>query len=358
MPIISLQRRLRQAGRIRIGAKVPTRNGGSRPSKLDAFRFTSPDEAAIAAVADAYGGEVQKWDGAAVGMQWEVYAKVTELDIIVPPTDIAFSQWYELWSGGGCQRRCDGERNILNDSPCVCDPSSPECKPTTRLNVILSQIEGIGVWRLESHGYNSAAELSGSIEVLKVMQARGAMVPGRLLLEQRQSKRIDPASGKAETFNFAVPVLDFKFNVAQVASGGPPVTPLPSGVPEPLSVAEQIGATEPRELQRRSNAAAPLPDTGLKPKTVAKDATPGGASTRSMRRLMALIRGNKDVPDDDDARHEWAAIALDHPVKSFNDLTQAEVSKLSDIAEGKAPLVPDEKQDEKKYDENDPERPF
>ncbi len=45
--IIDLQRRLREVGRIRIGEKVATSNGRSRPSKLSTFRFTSRDRQVI-----------------------------------------------------------------------------------------------------------------------------------------------------------------------------------------------------------------------------------------------------------------------------------------------------------------------
>ena len=38
-PIISLQRRLREAGRIRLGEKVATKNGKTAPSTLSEFRF-------------------------------------------------------------------------------------------------------------------------------------------------------------------------------------------------------------------------------------------------------------------------------------------------------------------------------
>lgn len=385
MPILTIQKKLRQAGRIRIGAKVATKNGGSRPSKLDAFRFTSPDRYVIEAVADVYGGDVQQWDGG-VGDQWEVYAKTTDIEVLVPPADLTLSQYYEAWTGGGCVRRCDGITNILTDSPCVCTPDDRECKPTTRLNVLLAAIEGIGVFRLESHGYNSAAELGGSIDVLKSMQDRFALVPGRLMLEQRQSKKVDPVTGKTERFDYCVPVLDFRVNVAQyqmhpspthaALTSGPPVTTIPREDFSTPSIAEQLqAAQEPRVRPTRSNAAATLPRTGVKPRgmsTVAEpdevidppprtkpepkaDRTPGGASTASVRKLMATVRGNKDVPSDtDEERYEWAAIALDHPVASFNDLSQNEVSRLIDVASGKAPLIPDAPG----YANDDPERPF
>ena len=345
-----MQRRLRQAGRIRTGTKVPTKNGGTRPAKLESFRFTSPDQAAIEAVAEVYGGDPQVWEGASVGTQWEVFAKATELDIVVPPTDIAFSQWYEMWSGGGCQRRCDGVTNILSDSPCACDPENPDCKPTTRLNVILAPIEGIGVWRLESHGYNSAAELGGSIEVLKTMQARGTLIPGRLLLEQRQSKVIDQKTGKAETFNFAVPVLDFKLSVAAIANGNghgqlvAGVTPIQSGVPAVPSVAEQLSA-KPVERPARSNAAAQLPSTGLKPRGMSTEIESDDKPKLKTNKLFALIGGRKDIED----RHQWASGVLERPIESFTELTQQDVTTLENWFKATP---------EKQYAPDDPERPF
>jgi hypothetical protein len=371
MPIVTLQRRLRSAGRIRLGAKVPTANGKSRPDKLASFRFTSPDRNAIEAVAEEFGGTVQQWEGAPVGTQWEVFAEAQSLDVVVPPTDIAFSQFFEDWTGGICRKRCDGVTNLIADEPCTCDPEKPDCRPTTRLNVMLAALSGIGVWRAESHGWNSASELSGSIEVLKAMQARGtmgAMVPGRLMLEQRQSKSTD-ASGKVQTFNFAVPVLDFNISVAALVSGErlPAVTPLARETPAIPSVAEQLlAATEAEPPPRRSNAAASIPRTGLKPRGLPTDLeepapspsngpTTGGASAASLRKLMAMCRGSDLVPNDDEARHEWAALALDRPVSSFTDLTQEEVSRLIDVAAGKTPLIADAP---KVYADDDPMRPF
>jgi Recombination directionality factor-like len=76
------------------------------------------------------------------------------------------SQWYQMWSGGGCQRRCDGETEQLTQEPCKC-PADPErrnalaktggaCKPTTRVNVMLPDLPDLGVWKIESRGYDEA----------------------------------------------------------------------------------------------------------------------------------------------------------------------------------------------------------
>lgn len=334
MPIISLQKRLRQSGRIRIGAKVATKNGGTRPDKLETFRITSPDQNVVQAIAEIYGGDVQPWEDAPIGDQWEVYTKSTSLDVLVPPADISYSSFMELWSGAGCQRRCDGETELLTDSPCMCDKDNLSCKPTTRLNVILSAIEGVGVFRLESHGWNAASELAGTIDVLRAIHPN-TMVPGRLVLEQRQSKRIDPKTGKQETYNFSVPNLDLKVSVASlgVSEPVPGVTPIQSAPTVLPSISDQVlAATEHTPKPKRANAAAELPSTGLKPRSVAQDKTEGGASQASMRRLFAIVNGNKDIDSSDDGRKAWASTILGRAVTTFNNLTPEEIQELSDIA--------------------------
>lgn len=359
IPIIDLQRRLREAGRIRIGTQVATAKGGTRPAKIDKFRFTSSDEQSINAVAGLYGGIPQRWDGAPVGEQYEVYSESSALDVIVPPVDLAWSQWMEAWTAGGCTKRCDGQTNVLNDSPCSCDLDSPDCKPTTRLGVILSDLDGIGIWRLQLHGWNGAQELLGTIEVLRTLQARGQMAPARLLLEQRQSKR----DGK--TFNFAVPVLDLQFNVAALAAApasapqiGSGVTPIPTEVLPVPDISDQLHAVDVTPApSRRANAAVPLPPTGLAPRPavpvtddeepkpthaparastsaeLSSDSTPGGASRRSVRRLFALLGGLGIRTDEE--RHTWATDSLGVKVESYNDLSQEQVYALSDAAAGK-----------------------
>ncbi len=192
-PILDIQRRMREVGRIRIGEQVPNSNGkGTHPAKLNAFRLTSQDEAVIRRAAEVYGGEPRKWEDAPTGAQWEVYTTAKAIDVIVPPVAYAFSQFYELWSGGGCQRRCDGNTEMISDSNCMCDPDERECKPHSRLSLILSDIEGFGVWRLDTQGWNAATELAGTIEVLEMLQGRGQMVPARLLLVR--ARRASPAS--------------------------------------------------------------------------------------------------------------------------------------------------------------------
>lgn len=221
MPIIDLQQRQRELGRIRIGQKATGSNGKERPAKLDKFRFTSASEPLISAIAALYGGEVLPWENDGLS-QFEVFTQASRVPILLPPQPI--SQWYELWSGGGCQRRCDGRTNVLKDSPCVC-PSDPleratlaaqgrACKPTTRLNVLLRDVPGIGVWRLESHGFHSAVELPMVAEFLARATEAGTYLPADLALVRRSSKT--PGVGKRE---WMVPVIEVGATPRELMSG-------------------------------------------------------------------------------------------------------------------------------------------
>ena len=210
-PILDIQRRLREAGRIRIGDTVATSGKRGRPVKLETFRFTSADRRSIDAVARLYGGIIQPWAGAPTGEQFEVITEAKSIPVVLPPGPLAMTQWYEEWSGGGCVRRCDGMTETISDAPCSCDPDERECKPHTRLSLILRDLEGIGTWRLDTSGWNAATELSGAMDLVGMLQTQGRLVTGRLVLNQRQSKR----DGK--TMNFAVPGLDLDVNVAAMS---------------------------------------------------------------------------------------------------------------------------------------------
>ena len=222
MPIIDLQVRFRELGRIRIGQQVASGNGRKRPDKLEHFRLTSPSKALIESAAEAFGGTVAAWTSPA-GSQWEVVTTTDTLDVVLLP-DMALTQWNELWKGGGCERRCDGDRETLSDKPCMC-PAEPAarrelaakglaCKPTTRLSVMLPALPDIGIWRLETHGWYGATELLGSLHIAGL--SGESAVRARLRLEQRETKR--PGQ---PTMRYGVPVLELPgLSVDRMLSGG------------------------------------------------------------------------------------------------------------------------------------------
>ncbi len=153
-PIIDLQRRMTQVGRIRLGERV---SPGGRPTRLERWKLTSRDQTRLEAAAGVFGGKVEPWDGH--DGEFALHTETDNLPILLLPNQ-TISQAYELWSGGGCQRRCDGEQEQLSDGPCLCDPENRECKPHTRLSVMLPDVAGLGVWRLDSTGWYAAVELA------------------------------------------------------------------------------------------------------------------------------------------------------------------------------------------------------
>ena len=289
--ILHLQRRLAEVGRIRLGQQVETRGGKTRPERLSTFRLTSRDKRRIEQAAELYGGTPGEWQSQS-GPQWEVVTDTDTLDVIVPPSEMAFSQAYELWGSGGCLRRCDGVNESLSDGPCLCDPDDRECSIHTRLSVMLRDLPGLGVWRVDTSGYYAAVELGAAVQVIQAAAGSGVMLPARLRLEQRRTKRQGESA-----HDFAVPVLDIDVSPGQLMGGrtgavqlagrvqeglaeiedvvpaSSYMTPVPESVPEgPVpSVAEQAREVEQdRPKARRSNAAEPIPSTGVKPRPAAE----------------------------------------------------------------------------------------
>jgi hypothetical protein len=205
MPILGIQQQQTEVGRIRLGVKVGP--GRGRPTKLDRLRFTSPRQLLVDTIASLYGGKVEPWQPPKGNAQWQVITTVTEVPVLIPPQDPADSQWFEMWSAGGCQRRCDGQTEKLTKQPCLClaqgcMPEKRDCKMHTRLRVMLEDVPGLGCWRVDTGSYYAAVELPGIAALLAT--AQGA-IPGKLVLDQRTVTR--QVDGKPQTFNFAVPTL-------------------------------------------------------------------------------------------------------------------------------------------------------
>jgi hypothetical protein len=327
MPIIDIQRRLAQTGRIRIGEVVHATNAQgkayTRPKKSETFRLTSSSESAIISVAKKYGGNPQIWEDAPAGRQWEVMTESMVLDILIPPESMSFSQYYELWSGGGCQRRCNGAFQVPSEEDCVCDPNNRECKPHTRLSVMLADLPGAGLWRLDTQGWNAANEISGAFELATLIsKARGiSILPGVLRLDQRETKRPD-ATGKPVTRKFAVPVIDFDLDLAALARGtqvaiSSPITPI-SDDGEPLSVAEQLERVNtPVEKPKRSNAAEPIKPTGIAPRArgvVHEDDEPVSSAKSPFDAAFGMLVDEEQV----EARSKFIAAKLSLPTSSWN----------------------------------------
>ncbi len=226
MPILDLQRRMRQLGEIRIGhavdtGKVSQRTGKpiKRPVKLNKFRFTSASRPILEEVAALYGGKVQPWTPANGGpSEFEVFSTTDRLPVLIPPRD-AVSQWYELYNGSKCIRRCDGRIEQKSDQSCMCNPDNRQCSITTRVNVMLRDVPALGQWLLVSKGYYAAVELPPAAELLA--QA-GGYVAGWLGMEEKAVVRDE---GPAR---FMVPTLDVEITPAALMTGN--ITGAPAAV--------------------------------------------------------------------------------------------------------------------------------
>ena len=241
-PLAELGRTPEQ-GRIRLGVKT------ERAMKsLDTFRFTSPDKAAIEQIAFIYGGTVKSWTPPRQKQQqWEVITTTSEIRVYLPPRSI--DVWYEEWSGGGCQRRCDGvtaevplktpDGMDIDTVPCLCETeNSMTCAPYTRLRVVLPEVRFGGVWRLESKGWNAANEMPGMAGMMEQMQAIG-LAECHLILEKRTK-----VSG-GQTKHFVVPRLSMDASPQEIMAGGGQATALESPPPTPTSVpALPVGVQE------------------------------------------------------------------------------------------------------------------
>lgn len=328
MPIVNLQVRAMELGRIRMGDK----GDKGQPRKLSTFRLTSQNRALLNAAAERYGGEVTPWKENPG--HFELYTTAQEIPFMAAPMEI--SQWYEHWSGGGCLRRCDGETEINTDRACVCDPDSRECKMTTRFSVMLHELPGVGVWRLETHGFYAATELPAQAGLLIRLAWKGRFVPATLAIESREIKRPNEPLKK-----FIVPVIRTPFSFAELLEAH-------------AQALDITGASQPSTLEApalRQIAAAPTAPARQMPAQVGgrdstqrrvaapvsegRDAastrsTPSTASTRSTRQTARCSSSqqeneNRQPPSDPDD------LSLDDPPTSTDAATPAQLEAIAKL---------------------------
>jgi hypothetical protein len=219
-----------EQGRIRTGNQVETASGKMRANKLESFRFTSHDEAAISQIADKYGGEARLWKGApGRAKQWEVLTPLARIGVVLPPDCLGDGITYEHWGGGYCLRRCDGEVCAqpsmtsegaeMGEGPCVCatEPGPALCKAKLRLTVILRDIPFGGGWRLETTSENAVRELPGMVDLIHSLQEKQGLSSAVLVLDQRTKHAV--VKGKVQTRHFGVPMLAVNHSLDEIQEG-------------------------------------------------------------------------------------------------------------------------------------------
>lgn len=216
--ILDLQHRNRTLGKIRAGTSEPSKNGRRRPVRSDTFIITSEYEHFVQSAYDTYGGIMDQWQPQGSGpAQWRVVTDEVALDAILMPGERSpLTQAYETWSGGGVQRRCNGQIERRSGEACLCKrqwgedewwrkaPVGKACKPTTRINLMLPEIPDIGVWLFETHSYHAALELPAHVMLMRRAIGTQIPIPVRLFLTQRRVIR------DGETKHFPVPALELR----------------------------------------------------------------------------------------------------------------------------------------------------
>lgn len=216
----NIQARAAEHGRLRTGYTQ-----GNRPMRSPNWVVTSHSEEHVRKAAELWGGEPEQWQPLnSTISQWRVITKASSIEALITPGD-PLNQYNEMWSKGGCQRRCDGETELLTRQPCLCAARFGEdwhlqkkgtvCSTTSRLNVMLPDLSGMGMWRAETHSFYAAQEWGGMVDmVLAGTDGRG-FVPVNLRIEPRQ--RV--ANG--ETKKFPVVVVELRGVTPRQALAGP-----------------------------------------------------------------------------------------------------------------------------------------
>lgn len=216
-PIAQMHRQMPTAGRLRSGRK----GAKGQPEKLATWRATSHDREAVEQIAAIYGGTVEEWsDPKVADGQYEVVTDARDVRVVLPPDPLGGTPIYEMWSGGGCQRRCDGvtcstvvqgpDGGEPGEVDCICDRKGVlECGLKTRLSVVLPDVRFAGVWRVDTGSAHAAHELPGMVDMVASLVGAGQLPYALLGLEQRQKP------GK----RFGVPVLRLPTTMEGLVAG-------------------------------------------------------------------------------------------------------------------------------------------
>lgn len=272
--LLNIQRRAAEHGRLRTGYTQ-----GNRPVRSSTWVVTSHSEEHVRTAATLWGGEVEKWKPLnSTTEQWRVITKASSIEALITPGD-PLNQYNELWSAGGCQRRCDGQTELLSRQPCLCAARFGEdwhqqkkgtvCSTTSRFNVMLPDLSGMGMWRAETHSFYAASEWGGMVDIVLAGTDGRGFVPVTLRIEPRQVVR------EGKTKKFPVVVVELRGVTPRQALAGPLPTALaldPSGAraaalaieaPKPDYLAQAEGALTVDDVQdvyRAAHAAGHLTD--------------------------------------------------------------------------------------------------
>lgn len=308
--VLDVQRRGQQLGRLRMGETLVSQKGNPYPARTDTFLFTTGSRYAAEIVGAKFGGQAGPWS--VDPRQFAVLTTETAIFVTIPPRDGIVSQSYEMWNAGGAIRRCDSQRDEISGKPCSCPHAEdtgnadevanmalrraelaklnpPQaCKLTTRISVMIPDLPGLGVWRLDTHSYYAAVEIGDQAELMETARDQGVFLRAMLRIDQR--KRI--AGGK--TKSYPVPVLEildtFRDLVTGVLAAGPSAAVLQPGKPVAALTAGPAVHHQP------ALPTAPEPVVPLTAQQIA-DRILGDVSSQEFDRYAAMAREERCADD-------------------------------------------------------------
>lgn len=352
VPVHEIKRRITEQGRIRMGVKVSMGEGKSRPKKLDRLRFTSADKRAILKIAELYGGDATEWPEGPDPNLWQVTVTADRVPVVLPPDPLSGTPIYELWSGGGCQRRCDGidcTLAVATDAGPDTQPAVLECqcraqnkmlcKPRTRLNVVLRDVPFGGTWRLESTGWNAAEELPANVDMVMHVQNEG-LATAELGITQRNRMV------RGHMKHYVVPSLTLPESILALAEGRMrltalgqarevPALPAPAGdwydddeIVDAEVIDEDVGAGEGPET---SDDKVPPADPLEPPAPTRRVQSP------RVKALHAGLRQVIDIPgidvDVNSLRHSLVMLVTEGRSPSTKDMNDAEEQRALELVD-------------------------
>jgi len=246
-------KRVPRVGKIYLGVKSQNSSGKEYPTAVDYFVVRSDGINTMDSAAEAF---------------HKVYGdEPREITIAFPSDDLEniMPQYLAAYRGGGgrselwCKGdgetagRADGSGGYVQipcmyrDCPIYVDG---KCKELTRLLFLLPDVEGIGVWELDTTSYHSAQNLVSSIQLIRQLtRGKISMIPLTLRVVPRT---VNP-DGRTKT----VWVLDLKLENVKLADL---INRIPQlGDIEPMQIVEPINHNEmPEDLYVETNVVTEL----------------------------------------------------------------------------------------------------
>lgn len=242
------RRHFTRAGRIRIGEKLPTARGGTRPARLDYFKFIPDDPTEAARFAALYGDRPARL---------RVCFLSDELEHTFPQAYRCYGGDTLLCKGDGATARrtlpkADPEI-VKCPGPWACTfalergaDDRPGCKAVGSLFVALPEMGHLRVYQLDTGSRESVIRLNTGLDLLRRLAGGLALIPVDLVLAPAQTRTADGRPVEFHALDLVIPSKPARLTVAgDLSTTGTATAPPLRGVveidPEALDTLDPAG---------------------------------------------------------------------------------------------------------------------